>query len=167
MIRLNLLKDLAGVDLRPAKTLAIKILAAGLFIQTIVYWNLSSESQKKKDAVTLLKKQITVMEERKKEFLAATPPEKISGAVQERNEWFKERGRIPIFILARLEKDMPPTVELKTFESDGSGGNLQLVAPDMDAATHYLNGVLGTKNVRITMVDRVPTGILAACTWNE
>ncbi len=169
MIRLNLLAVRAPVivDTKPIKVLAIKILSAVFLIQMVIYWLSSSDYQKRKEAIALLKKQISVMEVRKKEFLEMTPPEKISGLVQERNEWFKSREKMPVMILARMEKEIPPGVELKVFENGGGGGNIQLVAPDMDTATRYLNGVLGTKNVRVTMIDNVPEGILAACTWTE
>lgn len=169
MIRLNLLAVRVAVivDAKPIKVLAIKILAVSFFIQMIIYWLSSYDNQKRKEAIALLKKQISVMEVRKKEFLEMTPPEKISGLVQERNDWFKSREKMPVMILARLEKEIPPGVELKVFENGGGGGNIQLVAPDMDTATRYLNGVLGNKNVRITTIDHVPVGILAACTWTE
>ena len=169
MIRLNLLAIRVAVivDAKPIKILVIKVLAASLFIQMVMYFLFSYDNQKRKEAIALLKKQITVMEVRKKEFLEMTPPEKISGLVQERNNWFKSREKMPVLILARLEKEIPPGVELKVFENGGGGGNIQLIAPDMDTATRYLNGVLGTKNVRVTMIDSVPTGILAACTWTE
>lgn len=168
MIRLNLIAvRVINVDVKPYKPLAVKVLVASFFIQMVMYCLFYYDNQKRKEAVALLKKRITVMEVRKKEFLAMTPPEKISGLVQERNDWFKGREKMPVFILARLEKEVPPSVELKVFESGGGGGNIQLTAPDMDTATRYLNGVLGTKNVRVTMIDHVPTGILAACTWNE
>jgi len=167
MIRLNLSKNRSFADPRKVKVWAVELLLVTLFLQTVIYWHLSSENEKKKQGILLLKKHIKTMEDRKKEFLAMTPPESLSGAIQARNEWFKERGKMPIFILSRLEKEMPPNIELKVFESSGGSGNIQVVAPDMDSATTYLNGVLGTRNVRITMIDRAPTGILAACTWNE
>ena len=167
MIRTNLLKVRSFGNFRQVKVWAVKLLLVTLFLQTLIYWHFSSENKKKKQGIILLKKQFETMEERKKEFLAMTPPESISGAIQARNEWFKEREKMPIFILSRLEKEMPPNIELKVFESGGGGGTIQIVAPDMDSATSYLNGVLGSRNVRITMLDRVPTGILAACTWNE
>ena len=168
MIRLNLVETrVINVNVKPYKPLVVKVLVVGLFLQAVVYWLQSFDYQKKKEAIVLLKKQIVVMETRKKEFLEMTPPEKISGLVQERNTWIKSREKMPIFILARLEKEIPEGVELKVFEGAGGGGNLQLSAPDMDTATRYLTGVLGTKNVRVTMVDNVPGGILAACTWTE
>lgn len=168
MIRLNLIAvKVINVDVKPFKPLAVKILTVSFFLQMVIYWHFSSEYQKQKSAVGLLKKQIAVMEVRKKEFLEMTPPEKINGLIQERNNWFKEREKMPVFILARLEKEIPPGVELKVFENGGGGGNIRLIAPDMDTATSYLNGVLGNKNVRVTMIDKVPTGILAACTWTE
>jgi hypothetical protein len=167
MIRVNLLKDRSFSDLRHVKVWAVKLLLVTLFLQTVWYWLCFSDNAKKQHGIIVLKKQIVSMEERKKEFLAMTPPDRISGAIKARNEWFREREKMPVFILSRLEKGMPPNIELRTFESGDGGGNMQITAPDMDTATSYLNGALGTRNVRITMVDRVPTGILAACTWNE
>lgn len=167
MIRLDLLKARSFPDFRRVKVGAVKLLTVALFLQILIFWHLSSENTRKKQGVLLLKNQIAKMEEKKKEFLAMTPPEKISGAIQARNEWFKAREKMPIFILSRLENKMPPNIELKTFETGDNGGNLQIAAPDMDSATGYLNGVLGSKNVRIMLVERVPTGIIAACTWTE
>lgn len=167
MIRLNLVKDLSHGNVNHLKVLGVKFLIASFLIQGVYYWDHASTQAKRKEAITLLKKQVATMEDRKKEFLEMTPPEQISGAVLTRNEWFKEREKMPIFILSRLEKEKPDGVELKIFEAAGGGGNVQLLAPDMDSATRYLNGVLGTKNVRVSMVDSVPGGILAACTWTE
>ena len=135
--------------------------------QGISYGQKCSEIQRKQTEIETLKARLQTLLEAKKAFTVSESFETMNGAIAARNEWLQLRKKSPVFILAKLEKERPGAVELKSFESDGSKGTIKMVAGDMDTSSRFMNAVLGNANVRMTMEERVKNGILAVCSWNE
>lgn len=167
MLKLNLKKGPAPVNLRPLKPWAVWVLFFILVWQGFSYGQKSSETQRKKAEIETLKTKLQALNEQKKALAVTESFETLNGAIGARNEWLKLREKSPVFILNKLEKGKPGAVELKSFESDGSRGTIKMIAGDMDTASRFMNAALGNNNVRVTMEERVKNGILAVCSWSE
>lgn len=167
VLKLNLIKGSAIINLRPLKPLAAGMLFLLLVWQGVSYGQKSSEIQRKQTEIETLQTQLQALIEQERALGVPESFETLNGAIAARNEWLKLREKSPVFILAKLEKERPGAVELKSFESDETKGTIKMVAGDMDTASRYMNAVLGNTNVRVTMEERVKNGILAVCSWNE
>ena len=167
MLKLNLKKGPAHINLRPLKPLAAVLLFFLLVWQGVSYGQKSSEIQRKQAEIETLKARLQTLNEQKKAYAVPESFETLNGAIVARNEWLRLQEKSPVFILAKLEKERPGAVEIKSFESDTGKGIIKMVAGDMDTHTRYMNAVLGNTNVRMTMEERVKHGILAVCSWND
>jgi len=167
VLKLNLKKGPALINLRPVKPLAAVMLFFLLVWQGVSYGQRSSELQRKQAEIETLKTRLQTLNEQKKTFAVPESFETLNGAIAARNEWLQLREKSPVFVLAKLEKERPGAVELKSFESDENKGTIKMVTGDLDTASRYMNAVLGNSNVRVTMEERVKNGILAVCSWNE
>lgn len=167
MLKLNLIKTSTPINLRPMKQLAVVMLFLLLIWQGFSHTRKNAEMQRKQSEIEVLNTRLQTLREQRKRFSAVEDFETLNGAIAARNEWLSLRKKSPVFLLARLEKERPGAVELKSFESDGTKGTSKMVAGDLDTVSRYMNAVLGNSNVRVTMEERANTGILAVCSWNE
>ena len=167
MLKVNLEKATKPVDLRPLKPWAAGLCFFMLVWQGFSYYQKSSDIQRKLAEIETLKIRLQALNEQKKALAVVENFEALNGAIGARNEWLKLREKSPVILLAKLEKEKPGVVELKSFESSEAGGTIKMIAGDMDTASRYMNAVFGNSNVRLSMVERVRNGILADCTWTE
>ncbi len=167
MYKLNLEKGPTPVDLRPMKPLAAGVLLFMLVWQGGAYYQRTAEIEKKQAEIGILKNKLEALKEKKKTLAVVENFEMLNGAIGARNEWLRLRGKSPAIVLAKLEKERPGAVELKSFESSDSGGTIRMIAGDMDTASRYMNAVFGNNNVRLATEERVRNGIIAVCTWTE
>ena len=167
MLKLNLKKGLTSIPWRPLKLWAAGVLFLILIGQVFSWIQSTSEYQRKHAELTALKSRLQALQEQKNALVMVENPELLSGSIGALNEWIKQREKSPVFILAKLERERPGAVELKSFESDGTRGTIKMEAGDLDTASRYMNAVFGNANVRVTMEERVRNGILAVCLWNE
>lgn len=167
MLKLNLKRGPASVNLRPMMPLFAVMLFFLLTWQGFSYGQKSLEIERKQAVIKTLETRLQTLNEQKKAFAIAESFETMNGAIGARNDWLKLREKSPVFILTKLEKEKPGAVELKSFESDGSRGTIRMIAGDMDTASRFMNAVFGNNNVRVAMEERVKNGILAVCSWSE
>lgn len=167
MLKLNLKKGPKIFNLRPIKLLAVIVLSFILLWQGFSREQRNLEKEGKQTEINKLKARLKNLEEKKKNLAGPENPETLNGAIWARNEWVKRREKSPVFILARLEKEKPGAVELKSLESGDSGGTIRMNAGDMDTASRYTNAVFGNRTGRITMEERSRNGIITVYKWND
>ncbi len=153
---------LAGLRILVASLAISFFVQAGLMVRDV---RVSSEQRTEASALNSM---IASLETRKAELERTIGnPAALAGAVKARNDWFLSRNRNPVALLAALERNRPRGTQLRSFESNGSSGNLEIESPDTDTATRWLNASLGNVRGRMTVEDKLPARLVILFSWND